>query len=58
MFNNERINMKEPFKLDVYFMIRYYAKKHSKTITRRAKWDENCRTGFLKKVTHVYATMM
>jgi len=42
-YMTERYNMKEPFKLDMYFMIRYYAKKHSKTITRRAKWDENCR---------------
>ena len=49
MFNNERNNMKEPFKLDVYFMIRYYAKKHSKTVTRRAKYDENCRTWISKK---------
>ena len=39
MFNNERNNMNEPFKIDMYFMIRYYAKKHSKTITRRAKYD-------------------
>ena len=45
MFNNERNNtMNEPFKIDMYFNIRWYAKKHSKTITRRAKWDEKCRT--------------
>ena len=46
MFNNERNNTmtEQPFKIDMYFMIRYYAKKHSKTITRRAKYDENCRT--------------
>ena len=50
MFNNERNNtMKEPFKIDMYFMIKYYAKKHSKTITRRAKYDENCRTWISKK---------
>ena len=41
--------MNEPFKIDMYFMIRYYAKKHSKTITRRAKYDENCRTWISKK---------
>ena len=45
MFNNERNNtMNEPFKIDMYFNIRWYAKKHSKTITRRAKWDEKGRT--------------
>ena len=49
MFNNERNNMNEPFKIDMYFMIRYYAKKHSKTITRRAKYDENCRTWISQK---------
>ena len=49
MFNNERNNMNEPFKIDMYFNIRYYAKKHQKTITRRAKWDENCRTWISKK---------
>ena len=49
MFNNERNNMNEPFKIDMYFNIRYYAKKHSKTITRRAKWDEKCRTWTDKK---------
>ncbi len=41
--------MNEPFKIDMYFMIRYYAKKHSKTITRRAKYDENCRTWISQK---------
>ena len=47
MFNNERNNTmtEQPFKIDMYFMIRYYAKKHSKTITRRAKWDEKCKRG-------------
>ena len=50
MFNNERNNMTDqPFKIDMYFNIRYYAKKHSKTITRRAKWDEKCRTWIDKK---------
>ena len=45
MFNTERNNtMNEPFKIDMYFNIRWYAKKHSKTITRRAKWDEKYRT--------------
>ena len=39
-------------------MIKYYAKKHSKTITRRAKYDENCRTWISKKGDNVYATMM
>ena len=51
MFNNERNNTmtKQPFEIDTYFMIKYYAKKHSKTITRRAKWDEKCRTWISKK---------
>ena len=50
MFNNERNNtMDQPFKIDMYFMIKYYAKKHSQTITRRAKWDEKCRTWTDKK---------
>jgi len=37
--------MNEPFKIDMYFNIRYYAKKHSKTITRRAKFTEDCEYG-------------
>ena len=46
MFNNERNNtMNEPFKIDMYFNIRWYAKKHSKTITRRAKFTDKCEFG-------------
>ncbi len=35
---------KQQFDIDVYFTIKYYAHKHSKTITRRAKWDSQCKT--------------
>ena len=39
----------QKFDIDVYFTIKYYADKHGKTITRRAKYDENCRTWISKK---------
>ena len=34
---------KQQFDIGSYFTIKYYADKHSKTITRRAKWTEDCR---------------
>ncbi len=40
---------KQQFDIDVYFTIKYYAQKHSKTITRRGKWDSNERLGIVKK---------
>ena len=40
---------KQQFDIDVYFTIRYYAHKHEKTITRRAKWDSQCKTWNSKK---------
>ena len=36
--------------IDVYFTIKYFANKHGKTITRRAKWDSQCKTWNSKKV--------
>ena len=41
---------KQQFDIDVYFTIKYYAHKHSKTITRRGKWDNQCKIGIVKKV--------
>ena len=38
---NSHFNQK--FDIDVYFTIKYYAHKPEKTITRRAKWDSQCR---------------
>ena len=46
MFNNERNNMtNQQFNIGMYFTIKYYADKHSKTITRRAKFTEECEFG-------------
>ena len=48
MFNtNESENNmnKQQFDIGTYFTIQYYAKKHSKTITRRAKFTEECEYG-------------
>jgi len=47
MFNtNESENMtKQQFDIGTYFTIQYYADKHSKTITRRAKFTEECEYG-------------
>ena len=42
-------NFNQPFDIDVYFTIKYYAHKHSKTITRRGKWDNQCKTWNSKK---------
>ena len=35
----------QKFDIDVYFTIKYYADKHGKTITRRAKWTKDCLYG-------------
>ena len=52
MFNNNESenNMKDPydkeqFDIGTYFTIKYYADKHGKTITRRAKFTEECEYG-------------
>ena len=51
MFNtNESENMKNPydkeqFDIGTYFTIKYYAEKHKKTVTRRAKFTEECEYG-------------
>ena len=45
----ERGYMKEQFDIGTYFRVRYYAKKHEKTITRKAQWDEKCKEEISKK---------
>ena len=40
---------KQQFDIGTYFTIQYYAKKHDKTITRRAQWDNQCKTWNSKK---------
>ena len=35
----------QQFDIGMYFTIKYYADKHSKTITRRAKFTEECEFG-------------
>ena len=59
MFNPERNNTmtNEPFKIDMYFTIKYYAKKHSKTIQDVPSMMRIAELGHLKKVMIVYATM-
>ena len=39
----------QQFDIGTYFRVRYYAKKHDKIITRRAKWDGQCKTWNSKK---------
>ena len=39
----------QKFDIDIYFTIKYFANKHGKTITRRAKWDSQCKTWNSKK---------
>ena len=36
---------KQQFDIGTYFTIKYYADKHSKTITRRAKFTDKCEFG-------------
>ena len=48
MFNNnesENKMVKQQFDIGTYFTIQYYAKKHNKTVTRRAQWTEECLVG-------------
>ena len=48
MFNNnesENNMQKQQFDIGTYFTIQYYAKKHNKTVTRRAKFTEECEYG-------------
>ena len=33
---------KQQFDVGTYFTIKYYADKHSKTITRRGQWKKDC----------------
>ena len=48
--NESEIKMqKQQFDIGTYFTIQYYAKKHDKTITRQAKWDNQCKTWNSKK---------
>jgi len=45
-YNRKREYMtKQQFDIGTYFTIKYYANKHSKTITRRAKFTEECEYG-------------
>ena len=39
----------QKFDIGTYFRVRYYAKKHEKTITRKAQWDNQCKTWNSKK---------
>ena len=51
MFNtNESENKmeKQQFDIGTYFTIQYYAKKHNKIITRKAKFTEECEYGIHK----------
>ena len=36
---------KQQFDIGTYFTIKYYADKHNKTITRRAKFTKECEFG-------------
>ena len=50
-----RINMKkQQFDIGTYFTIQYYADKHSKTITRRGKWTDDCLVGTHKVHNYPY----
>ena len=39
----------QKFDIGTYFRVRYYAKKHEKTITRKSQWDNQCKTWNSKK---------
>ena len=39
----------QQFDIGTYFRVRYYAKKHEKTITRKAQWNEKCKEEISKK---------
>ena len=42
---SENNMQKQQFDIGTYFTIQYYADKHQKTITRRAKFTEECEFG-------------
>jgi hypothetical protein len=53
--NNESENMKkQQFDIGTYFTIQYYADKHKKTITRRAKFTAECEYGNHKVYGYPY----
>ena len=56
MFNPERNNTmtNQQFDIGMYFTIKYYADKHSKTITRRGQWTEDCLIGTNKVHNYPY----
>ena len=48
MFNtyeSENKMKKQQFDIGTYFTIQYYAKKHNKTVTRKAQFTEECEYG-------------
>ena len=48
MFNNnesENKMVKQQFDIGTYFTIQYFAKKHNKTVTRRAQFTAECEFG-------------
>ena len=45
---------KQQFDIGTYFTIQYYAKKHDKTITRKAQWDKQCFEGIHKTKGYSY----
>ena len=45
---------KQHFDIGTYFTIQYYAKKHDKTITRKAQWTEDCEHGVHKVYGYPY----
>ena len=50
---------KQQFDIGTYFTIQYYAKKHNKTVTRRAKFTEECEYGITKYMAfHILNTLM
>ena len=54
MFNNERNNMNEPFKIDMYFNIRYYAKNTARQLQDVPSGTRNAERGQIRKAIHVY----
>ena len=48
--NNESENMKkQQFDNGTYFKVRWFADIYQETITRNAKWDDQCKTWISKK---------
>ena len=54
--NNERTNneRKTTIRYRHLFTIKYYADKHSKTITRRGQWTKDCLVGTHKVKNYSY----